>query len=94
MEVELEDRVDRLEALFGQFMAQTNRALIRMERGEEFYEYFPRYKEKKLIPVFSSLYLPPDVVTRLSRNGIYAMAMSDSAVDILNYEECTLSKTH
>jgi hypothetical protein len=59
---------------------------------EEFYEYFPHDKGKRLIPVFSSLYLPPDVVTRLSRNGIYAMAMSDSAVDILNYKECTLSK--
>ncbi len=196
----VEEKVDRLEALFGQFMAQTNRAIIRMERGIEdlqvemsgfkdrmeaetkrsnkqwgdlanrlgtlvedivapaipriakdvfgcegiedlmirryktkpldkssrrefdaiavcqnkvilnetkatprtsyiddfiaflkngtFEEYFPEYKEKELIPIFSSLYLPPDVVNQLSNNRIYAMAMSDTVMQILNYDQC------
>jgi hypothetical protein len=35
MAVELEDRVDRLETIFGQFVAQTGAALLRMERGME-----------------------------------------------------------
>jgi len=53
-----------------------------------FEEYFPEYKEKELIPIFSSLYLPPDVVNQLSNNRIYAMAMSDTVMQILNYDQC------
>ncbi len=61
---------------------------IEFLRNNEFYEYFPEYKDKELIPIFSSLYLPSDVVARLSKHRIYAMAMSDSAMEILNYDEC------
>jgi len=53
-----------------------------------FEEYFPEYKEKELIPIFSSLYLPPDVVNQLSNNRIFAMAMSDTVMQILNYDQC------
>ncbi len=35
MAVNLEERVDRLETIFGQFMAQTGAALLRMERDSE-----------------------------------------------------------
>ena len=35
METAVEQRVDRLEDIFGQFVTQTNRALLRMERGIE-----------------------------------------------------------
>ena len=35
MMLEVEERVDRLEALFGQFVVQTNTALLRLERGLE-----------------------------------------------------------
>lgn len=35
MAVNLEERVDRLETIFGQFMAQTGAALLRMERDTE-----------------------------------------------------------
>lgn len=31
----MEERVDRLETIFGQFMAQTGAALLRMERDTE-----------------------------------------------------------
>jgi hypothetical protein len=61
---------------------------IELLQKEEFYEYFPEYREKQLIPIFSSLYLPPDIVIRLSKNGIFALGMMDSVMDILNYEEC------
>jgi hypothetical protein len=65
---------------------------IEFLKNKEFEDYFPEYKEKELIPIFSSLYLPPDVVTRLSNNRIYAMAMSDTTMEILNYEQCRSSK--
>jgi hypothetical protein len=54
---------------------------------EEFYEYFPEYRGKKLIPVFASLYLPDDLVRYLTRNRVYAMAMKEDTMDLLNYEE-------
>ena len=54
----------------------------------EFYDYFPEYKEKKLIPIFSTLYMPGDVVKRLTKKRIFAMAMSETVMTILNFEEC------
>jgi hypothetical protein len=54
----------------------------------EFYDYFPEYKEKKLIPIFSTLYMPPDVVKRLTKKRIFAMAMSETVMTVLNFEEC------
>ena len=46
--------------------------------------YFTEYKKKKLIPIFASLYLSEDIVKYLSKNKIYAMAMKDDIMDILN----------
>jgi hypothetical protein len=54
----------------------------------EFYDYFPEYKEKKLIPIFSTLYMPADVVKRLTKKRIFAMATSETVMTILNFEEC------
>lgn len=51
----------------------------------EFYDYFPEYKGKKLIPIFASLYLQDDVVIYLTKNGIYAMAIKEDTMDLLNY---------
>ncbi len=50
------------------------------------FDYFPEYRDKKLIPIFSSLSLPPDVVKYLTRHGIYAMAMTGEIMDLLNYD--------
>jgi tRNA nucleotidyltransferase (CCA-adding enzyme) len=66
---------------------------IEFLNNKEFFDYFPEYKEKEIIPVFSSLYLPADVVARLSKNGIYAMGMSDSVMEILNYDQCCSQRT-
>jgi len=57
-------------------------------KKEEFYDYFPDYKEKKLIPVFSTLYMTADVLKRLTKKRILAMGMSDSVMTVLNYDEC------
>lgn len=57
---------------------------IEFIKEKEFYDYFPEYKNKKLIPIFSSLYLTEDIVNYLSRNKIYAMATKDDIMDILN----------
>jgi chromosome segregation ATPase len=51
-----------------------------------FFEYFPEYRDKTFIPVFSSLYLSDEMVRALSNAGIYAMAMSDDSMDLLNFD--------
>jgi len=54
---------------------------------KEIYDYFPEYRDKKIIPIFSSLYIPEDLVTYLTKNRIYAMAMKDDTMDLLNFEQ-------
>ena len=59
----------------------------------EFGLYFPEFRELPIVPVFSSLQIPPDLVTYLTRNGIYAVAMGDDAMQILNLTEVDPSNT-
>ncbi len=51
------------------------------------FEYLPEHKGKKVIPVFSSLYIPEQFVRYLTANKIYAMAMGDETMEILNYND-------
>jgi len=53
---------------------------------KEIYDYFPEYRGKKIVPIFSSLYIPDDLVTYLTKNNIYAMAMKDDTMDLLNFD--------
>ncbi len=54
---------------------------------KEITDYFPEYRDKQIIPIFSSLYLPEDIVDYLTRNKIYAMGMNDDTMDLLNFEK-------
>lgn len=51
------------------------------------FEYLPEHQGKKVIPVFSSLYIPENFVAYLTKQGIYAMAMGDETMEILNYND-------
>ncbi|GAB6039340.1 hypothetical protein [Endothiovibrio diazotrophicus] len=55
-------------------------------RSGEFFDYFPEYAGRRLIPIFSSLAIPEETVALLSREGIYAMAMGEETMDLLNAE--------
>ena len=50
------------------------------------FDYLPEYKGMEIIPIFSSLYLPDNIINYLTKNKIYAMAMKDDTMDILNPE--------
>lgn len=54
--------------------------------SEKIYEYFPEYKDRKLVPVFSSYDLPENVVRKLSTHKILAMAMGEDHMEIVNKE--------
>jgi gas vesicle protein len=48
--------------------------------------WFPVIREKKLVPVFASLYISDDLITYLTRNNILAMATRGDGMDICNTE--------
>jgi hypothetical protein len=66
---------------------------VQFLQSGEFYDYFPEYQGKALIPIFSSLYLADDIVTYLTKHGIYAQAMSEEAVDLLNFKQVQAATT-
>lgn len=50
-------------------------------------QFFPEYATAKIKGVFASLYLSEDVVKLLTRQKIYALAMADETMEILNLAE-------
>ena len=62
------------------------RAFAHFLHSGEFALYFPEYADLPIVPTFSSLSMPDDVVTYLTRRGIYALAMGDEAMQALNLE--------
>ncbi|MBF0538699.1 MAG: hypothetical protein HQL03_10655 [Nitrospirae bacterium] len=54
---------------------------------KEIFDYFPEAEGKRLIPIFSSLYLSKDLVTYLTRQNIYALGMGSSTMELLNRQE-------
>jgi len=60
------------------------RAFVEFLRHGEFARYFPEYGKLPIVPAFSSLSIPEDMVTYLTRHGIYAVAMGDEAMQVLN----------
>ena len=57
------------------------------DNHREVFEYFPEYKDKILVPIFSSLSLSREAVDYLTTHSIYAMAMKGDTMDLLNFEE-------
>lgn len=47
----------------------------------------PEYRDLPVVPVFSSLNLPGNLVTMLTRNGVYALAMGGETMQLLNLDE-------
>ena len=52
----------------------------------EFAQYFPQYGHLPIRAAFSSLSIEPDMVRNLTRRGIYAIAMGDEAMQVLNLQ--------
>ena len=61
-------------------------------KGGEFALYFPEYRELPLVAVFSSLRLPDDVITYLTRNGIYAVSMGEETMQVRNRDAVAARK--
>ena len=61
-------------------------SFVRFLRSEEFVLYFPECRGLPVVPVFSALSIPDDMVTNLTRHGIYALAMGEYAMQVVNLE--------
>lgn len=55
-------------------------------RAGEFFGYFPEYAGRRLIPVFAALSLEQGEVDWLSERRLYALAMGEDAMELLNAE--------
>ena len=62
------------------------RRFARFVESGEFARYFPNWGDLPIVPVFSSLTIPEDIVKYLTRRGIYALAMGDEEMQVLNLE--------
>jgi hypothetical protein len=51
----------------------------------QFFEYFPEYGGRELIPIFSSLYVDDLTVEYATQKGIYVLAIKGDSMDLLNY---------
>jgi hypothetical protein len=63
------------------------REFVEFLQSGEFYAYFPEYQNKPLAPVFSLLSISEEVVTYLTRQRVYAVAMGDEMMEVLNLAE-------
>ena len=61
-------------------------SFARFLRSGEFALYFPECRHLPVVPVFSALHIPDDMVTNLTRNGIYALVMGDYAMQVANLD--------
>ena len=68
-------------------------AFVQFLKSGEFALYFPEHRELPVVPVFSSLKLPANVVTYLTKNGIYAVAMGESTMQVLNADAVRKKRT-
>jgi hypothetical protein len=55
--------------------------------SKEFFQYFPEYLGKTVVPVFSSVNIPDDTLAYLTKNKIYAVGMGDEEMAVLNKKE-------
>ena len=54
---------------------------------EDIFDYFTEYRGYTLAPIYASLALSPDLVRRLTRVKIYAMALGERTMELLNLEQ-------
>ena len=61
------------------------------EKAERFFEFFPEFKNKKLIIIFGSITFPENVIKYASRSGVYVIGWREwEYMDILNFEDVRL----
>ena len=60
---------------------------------KELPDYFPEWKSHSVIPIFASMAIGPDFVKRLTRLRIYALALGDRTMELLNLGEVSSKRS-
>ncbi len=63
-----------------------------LETVAVFFDYYPEYRGRQLIPVFASLSMHESIVTRFTKKKIYVMTLKGDTMDLLNYEQLQRKK--
>ena len=78
----------------GKLVVVETKATARVKYVDEFaeglkdlFEYFPEHKGCAVVPIFASMALSPDFVRRLTRHRIYALALGERTMELLNLAE-------
>jgi hypothetical protein len=58
-----------------------------IENHRDVLTFFPAYADLTIVPMYSALSLPSEVVEVLSKNGCYAVAPGDEHLEVLNFED-------
>jgi hypothetical protein len=81
--VETENRVFLLESKYTARM----QAIEKLPKLiDAFRDCFPQYADKELITIFASMSIPENILKKLTKMGIYALALGDDNMDLLNFE--------
>ncbi len=51
---------------------------------KEFRDFFPEYKEKKIIGIIASLYLDESIITYAEKSGLFALAVGEDLMEVKN----------
>ena len=87
--VETTNKVFLMEAKFTARMD----AIKQLQKSEKnFRIVFPEYAAKELVLIFGSMSFPKDMVTKLTKMGIYALCLGDDNMDLLNFHEIQSQK--
>ncbi len=57
----------------------------------DFTDYLPEHRGKRIIPVLASLSMPENIVPYLTKRGVYAMAMGDDTMTVVNADAISAS---
>ncbi|MCF8037833.1 MAG: hypothetical protein K9K79_00815 [Desulfohalobiaceae bacterium] len=57
-----------------------------LEKIERLPEFFPDFADKKIVPLFASMYIPEEIVHYLTGHAIYALGMGEDVMEVLNME--------
>lgn len=59
-----------------------------IEKSKGFYDFFPEYRDKKLVIIFGSIVFPDNVIKYATKKKVYVMAYREwEYMDILNFDE-------
>ncbi len=60
------------------------------EKISRFFEFFPEYSDKKIIPVYSTLYANDNIINRATKKKIYVLALKGDYMDFINADRLSL----